>query len=138
MTPLLRSCLLTCLSEFKIDGRSVLAEFLFDFVFVFVFWATEREFREFEMVLAQKVMALHQTLQQLNCSRAIDLDPCVAHSVEFQDLLNVYTSQTALEELAQIVSTRSNLVRMRLMRNRRRRLLVRCQQTDCSENLQAS
>ena len=82
------------------------------------------------MVLAQKaaralmVMALLQTLQQLNCSRAIDLDPSVAHSAEFQDLLNVYTSQTALEELAQIVSTRSNLVRMRLMRNRRRRLLV--------------
>ena len=50
----------------------------------------------------------------------------VAHGAKFQDLLNVYmsTSQIALEELAQIVSTRSNLVRMRLVRNRHHRLLV--------------
>ena len=69
---------MTCLSEFKTDGRGVPAEFLFDFVFDF--WATDKaKVLGFEMTLAQKaaralmVMALLQALQQLTCSRAIDL-----------------------------------------------------------------
>jgi hypothetical protein len=64
------------------------------------------------------------TLQQVTCSRAIDVDPPLAHGAEFEGLLNVYTSQTALEELAQIVSARSNVVRLHLMRKRRRRLFM--------------
>ena len=69
-------------------------------------------------------LTLLQVLAQLSCARGIDLDPATLHMADMADLLAVYTAQTSMEEMAQIVSTKSNLRRLHLIRKRRRRILL--------------